>query len=131
MHGDHRFKYLGFIAFRPVSTEFGAGDMNVSPLPPPLVAVAASSLHFATLGTPIASAVTVSSHKFSRDRVMGVQWEYVTISWLTCMLFGGGGGGSYFNCPVTIEGVHMAVLFWLVNIRTREFHFCNDSSNQG
>ena len=62
MHGDPGFKYLGFIAFRPVSTEFGAGEVKVSPCPRPLVAVAASSINFGTLGAPFASAVAVSSH---------------------------------------------------------------------
>ena len=62
MHGDPRFNYLGFIAFRPDSTEFGAGEVTISPVPSSLVAVAASSLHFGTLGTPIVSAFAVSRH---------------------------------------------------------------------
>ena len=74
MHGDPCFKYLGLIAFSTSSTEFGLGDVRVLALPPPLVAVAASSLHFATLGTPIASAVAVSSHNLVFPRgVTGVQ----------------------------------------------------------
>ena len=80
MHGDPGFKYLGFIAFRSVSTEFGPGDVKVSPLPPSPVAVAASSFHFATLGTPIASAVAVSSNNLaSRVRAI-VRSENITLS---------------------------------------------------